>query len=79
MFVASSSTPGQHRSPSIAEQIVAALLLTDAEADGRLIRAFTVPIRTTSGSPTRPEPLHPVHRHDVRARSEEARAASLSR
>ena len=34
---------------------------------------------TTSGSPTRPEPLHPVHRHDVRARSEEARAASLSR
>ena len=34
---------------------------------------------TTSGSPTRPEPLHPVHRHDVRARSEQARAASLSR
>ena len=36
-------------------------------------------LRTTSGSPTRPEPLHPLHGHDVRARSEEARAASLSR
>jgi hypothetical protein len=39
-FVASSSTPRQHRSANIAEQVVAVLLLRDASADDRLIRAF---------------------------------------
>jgi hypothetical protein len=38
--MALSSTPRQHRSPSIAEQIIAVLLLTDARADERLIRPF---------------------------------------
>ena len=33
---------------------------------------------TTSGSPTRPEPLHPVHRHDVRAIGGSSRGVAVA-
>ena len=38
----------------------------------------TRPLRTTSGSPTRPEPLHPVHRHDVRAIGGSSRGVAVA-
>src|SRR5215204_4810111 len=61
---------------------VYAVVQHDASRSGRRARLLTPTMRlpnwTTSGSPTRPEPLHPVHRHDVRAVGGSSRGVAVA-